>query len=41
MFRISNLTKNQNINFIDDLGPFQILEYKKDLSVNPYTAANE
>lgn len=29
MFRISNLIKKSNINFIDDLGPFQILEYKK------------
>lgn len=42
MFKISNFTNNtNNINILQEKGPFQIIEYKKDLSVNPTTATTE
>ena len=41
MFKIKNFSNNENIECIDTLGPFQVIEYKKDLSVNPYTAQTE
>lgn len=39
MFRINNFTNNDDVNIVDQKGAFQIAEYKKDLSVNPQTAA--
>lgn len=38
MFNIQNLTNNENIQVVNQLGPFQVLEHKYDLSVNPVTA---
>ena len=41
MFKIKNFSNNPNIKCTDTLGPFQVIEYQKDLSVNPYTAQME
>lgn len=41
MFKIKNLSDNDNIVSLETMGPFQTFEYKKDMSVNPYTAQNE
>lgn len=38
MFRVLNLFDNDDIKTIDQARTFQVLEYQKDLSVNPYTA---
>lgn len=35
MFKIKNFTDNDDIKIIDQLGPFQVLEYQRDLSVMP------
>lgn len=39
MFKINNFTNNDDVNIVDQKGAFQIVEYKKDLSVDPQTAA--
>ena len=33
MFKIKNFTDNDDIKIINELGPFQVLEYQRDLSV--------
>ncbi len=38
MFKIQNFENNSNVKVIDDLGPFKVVEYQKDLSVTPATA---
>lgn len=38
MFCIRNLYDNKNIETIDQKGPFRVIEYIRDLSVNPGTA---
>lgn len=35
MFKIKNFTDNDDIKIINALGPFQVLEYQRDLSVMP------
>ncbi|MCD7839309.1 MAG: AIM24 family protein [Erysipelotrichaceae bacterium] len=35
MFKISNFTNNDDIKIINELGPFQVIEYQRDLSVSP------
>ena len=40
MFTVNNLKNNQNIRELKELGPFSVLEYKKDMSVDPSTAMN-
>ncbi|MCD8029008.1 MAG: AIM24 family protein [Erysipelotrichaceae bacterium] len=35
MFKISNFTNNDDIKMINELGPFQIVEYQRELSVSP------
>ena len=39
MFRIKNFTDNDDIRIVDQLGPFQVIEYLRDLSVSPADAA--
>ena len=38
MFKIKNFTDNDDIKVINELGPFQVLEYQRDLSVMPSDA---
>ena len=38
MYKIKNLLNNDDIRVIDKLGPFTVIEYKRDLSVSPCTA---
>ena len=38
MFKIKNFTDNDDIKIINELGPFQVLEYQRDLSVMPSDA---
>lgn len=38
MYRISNFTDNNDVRTIDELGPFKVIEYVRDLSVTPSTA---
>lgn len=40
MFKINNFTNNDDITIIAQKGPFQVAEYKRDLSVSPSTAMN-
>lgn len=40
MFQINNFTNNKNVTILDTKGVFQVVEYKKDLSVTPSTAQN-
>ena len=35
MYKIKNFTDNDNINIINQLGPFTVVEYTRDLSVMP------
>ena len=39
MFKIKNFTDNDDIRVLDRLGPFQVIEYLRDLSVSPADAA--
>lgn len=39
MVEIRNFTDNDDVNIVDTKGAFQIIEYKRDLSVIPQTAA--
>lgn len=39
MVEIRNFTNNDDVNIVDTKGAFQIIEYKRDLSVIPQTAA--
>lgn len=38
MYRIKNFMENDDVNVIDSLGAFLVVEYQKDLSVMPETA---
>ena len=38
MYKIKNFTDNDDVRIIDQLGPFQVVEYKRDLSVMPSEA---
>lgn len=38
MFHISNFTNNDDINILDSMGPFTVIEYARDLSVAPTNA---
>lgn len=38
MFTINNLTDNDDIRIVENLGPFMVIEYKRDLSVSPNNA---
>ena len=38
MYRISNLTENDDINTLESMGPFTVIEYERDLSVMPSDA---
>ena len=38
MFHISNFTNNDDINVLDSMGPFTVIEYARDLSVSPTNA---
>lgn len=39
MFTISNFTENDDVQMLDALGAFQVIEWKRDLSVTPESAA--
>lgn len=39
MFKIRNFTDNDDIRVLEQLGPFQVVEYMRDLSVSPADAA--
>lgn len=39
MFKISNITNNDDVKIISELGAFTVIEYQKDLSVMPSDAA--
>lgn len=41
MYKISNLQENPNIKVISSLGNVRVLEYQRDMSVTPLTAATE
>ena len=38
MYNINNFQNNDDVRVLDNQGPFSVIEYKKDLSVNPTTA---
>ena len=38
MFKINNFTNNDDVDIIAEKGPFQVVQYKRDLSVSPATA---
>ncbi len=38
MYKISNFTDNNDVRIIDQMGAFQVIEYTKDLSVQPENA---
>ena len=38
MFKISNFTNNNDVQIIQECGPFQVIEYQRDLSVMPHHA---
>ena len=38
MYNINNFQNNDDVKVLDTQGPFSVIEYKKDLSVNPSTA---
>ena len=39
MYQINNFTDNDDVKVIDSLGPFSVVEYQRDLSVSPASAA--
>lgn len=39
MFRISNFEQNDDVSVLSQLGAFKVIEWKRDLSVSPETAA--
>ena len=39
MYHISNFTNNDDVKILDQLGPFTVIEYQRDLSVMPSDAA--
>lgn len=38
MYRIHNFTDNDDVRILDQQGAFQVIEYKRDLSVSPSNA---
>lgn len=38
MFKIENYTNNDDIKVLNQCGPFQVIEYQRDLSVLPENA---
>lgn len=38
MFQIENLTSNQNVKVVQQMGPFTVIEHQRDLSVRPESA---
>lgn len=38
IFTIRNFTNNENVNVTEELGPFQVVEYQRELSVDHLTA---
>lgn len=40
MYTIKNLTDNKNVNVLEEKGPFTVIEFQKDLSVNPANAVD-
>lgn len=38
MYQISNFTNNDDVNVLESLGAFSVIEYKRDLSVRPENA---
>lgn len=38
MFRVTNFTNKEDVRVLDSMGPFSVIEHKKDLSVSPENA---
>lgn len=38
MYKISNFSDNDDVKIIDKSGPFEVIEYQRDLSVMPEDA---
>lgn len=38
MYKVSNFTDNDDVKILSELGPFQVIEYQRDLSVMPGSA---
>ena len=38
MFQIADLTNNQNVKVVQEIGPFTVIEHQRDLSVRPESA---
>lgn len=38
MFKINNFTDNDDIRVLEEVGPFKVIEYQRDLSVMPHEA---
>ena len=38
MYQVKNFTDNDDVKIISELGPFQVIEYQRDLSVTPSSA---
>lgn len=38
MFKIGNFVNNDDVRILDAMGPFQVIEYQRDLSVSPQNA---
>ena len=36
MYQIQNFTNNDDIKILNQLGPFMVVEYQRDLSVMPH-----
>ncbi|MDO4595487.1 MAG: AIM24 family protein [Coriobacteriaceae bacterium] len=41
MYTIKNFKDNDDVRVLDSKGPFSVIEYRRDLSVSPYTATME
>jgi uncharacterized protein (AIM24 family) len=39
MYQLKNFLDNDDVKIINELGPFKVIEYQRDLSVTPYEAA--
>ena len=38
MYQVANFTDNDDVKVLSQLGPFQVVEYQRDLSVTPNSA---
>ena len=38
MYKINNFVDNNDVKILEEMGPFQVIEYQRDLSVMPHEA---